>query len=927
MCGIVGIFSRGRVAEDLYDSLIHLQHRGQDAAGILTVAEDFERKRGLGLVREVFNETDISQLNGSIGIGHTRYPTAGGHDIEDVQPLMMDAPYSIAIAHNGNLTNHQELAESLKKKQGAYFTSSIDSEVILHYLVNGLGASVQSDEDDVLFFEKICNAVEKIFKEVKGSYSVVATILGRGLLIFRDPHGIRPLVSGERLNEEGHQEYIFASENTMFYPLGFQSTGDVAAGEVIYVSNSGKLHRKRLVNEAMTPCLFEYVYFARPDSTLDEVSVYKARSRMGVILAKRWLEKHPELIPEVVIPAPFTSNTAAQSFANVLGVRYVEGLYKNPFVGRTFIMPGAKARKKQIRYKLSPQSSEIRNKTVLILDDSIVRGTTSIEIVRMLRESEAKAVYFVSACPPIIDPCYFGIDLPSRKDLIAANYSEADIAAMLEVDCLMYQELDDLIEAVFSEGSDPIKNPCMACMGRQGVLSKLFAIEERDALNRSMLTMNILIVGSGAREHAMAKAFAQSSTKSQLFCVGNTLNPGILALTKDYCLNSVTDVAAIKKKAIDWSIDLAIIGPEAPLEQGLSDELNAIGLAVVGPKKSLARLETSKTFTRNLMERYDIPGSLVYQSFTSMDHVESFLKTLETAGYVIKANGLMGGKGVKLSGEHLNSITEALAFCEELIALGQTFLIEEKLIGQEFTMLSFCDGVDCFPMPLVQDHKRAYENDTGPNTGGMGSYSDADHRLPFVSENEIHEAHLINQRVIQAIHEECGERYQGILYGSFMVTAHGLRLIEYNARFGDPEALNVLSILDSDFVAICQALTEGSLNANLVKFKPLATVCKYAVPEGYPDEPSSNFIVDASNIEDTNCIYWAGVNEKNGLYYASGSRTVAVVGVAPTITEAEQIAESEICRIQGNVYHRSDIGKPEVIERRIQMMKQLKHRS
>lgn len=478
MCGIVGIFSRERVAEDLYDSLIHLQHRGQDAAGILTAHEQFDLKRGLGLVREVFKEEDIVKLKGHIGIGHTRYPTAGGYDLSDVQPVMINTPYPMALAHNGNLTNHKALAEAIINKKGNVFTSTTDSEVLLHLLADAMGQSTAMIEDEALFFEKICAAVQTVFMEAKGSYSVVASILGRGLLIFRDPHGIRPLVTGERMNEEGLKEYIFASENTMFYPLGFQSTGDVASGEVIYISETGRFFRKKLTDQAFTPCLFEYVYFARPDSTLDEVSVYKARSRMGTILAKRWLEKHPNLIPDVVIPAPFTSNTAAKSFAEVLGIRYVEGLYKNPFVGRTFIMPGAKARKKQIRYKLSPQSSEIQNKTVLILDDSIVRGTTSIEIVRMLKESEAKAVYFVSACPPIIDPCYFGIDLPSRKDLIAANYTESQIADMLGVECLMYQQLDDLVQAVFAEEIDPIKTPCMACMGRKGVLSSLLNINK-----------------------------------------------------------------------------------------------------------------------------------------------------------------------------------------------------------------------------------------------------------------------------------------------------------------------------------------------------------------------------------------------------------------------------------------------------------------
>lgn len=433
-----------------------------------------------------------------------------------------------------------------------------------------------------------------------------------------------------------------------------------------------------------------------------------------------------------------------------------------------------------------------------------------------------------------------------------------------------------------------------------------------------------MIVGSGAREHAIAKAISKSAMKPHVFCMGNTLNPGILAITKSYCQGSVTDDVLIKQKAEEWSIDMAIIGPEAPLEQGLADQLEALGIAVVGPKKMQARLETSKAFTRNLMQKYHIPGSLIYQSFTSLDNVASFLTKLGDTGYVIKADGLMGGKGVKVAGEHLHSLQDALAFCEEIIALGQSFLIEEKLVGQEFSMLSFCDGERCIPMPLVQDHKRAFVDDTGPNTGGMGSYSDADHKLPFVTDDDIQEAHRINERVIQAIREECGEPYRGILYGSFMTTAQGLRLIEYNARFGDPEALNVLAILDTDLVSICQALTEGCLTANLVRFKPLATVCKYAVPEGYPDKPMTDFLLDVSDVQDADCLYWGGVNEKNGLYYATGSRTIAVVGVAKTISEAEEVAESEILRIKGKVYHRPDIGKPEVIQRRIQMMKQLK---
>ncbi len=463
MCGIVGIFSHQPVAEALYDSLIHLQHRGQDAAGIVTSHEAFSIKQGLGLIREIFKEDDLLHMKGHYGIGHTRYPTAGGQSLQDVQPLVVDKPRAIALAHNGNLTNHQALRDELIR-QNVTLHASTDSEVLLYLLENALGEVTPQEGNEALFFEKICAAVQVLFDQAKGSFSVVATLLGKGLLIFRDPHGIRPLVMGERMNAKGLKEYIFASENTMFYPLEFQQTNDVMPAQVIFINEAGRVFSRQLNAKRFTPCIFEYVYFARPDSTLDKVGVYQARIRMGEMLALRWREKYPDLLPDVVVPAPFTSNTAAKSFAESINVRYVEGLYKNPFIGRTFIMSGAQTRKKQIRYKLSPQSSEIQGKKVLILDDSIVRGTTSREIVKMLREHEADKVYFVSASPPISEPCYFGIDIPSRKELIAANYTEAQIAEELGVDCLLYQELDDLIEAIFGSENKTIDVPCIACM-------------------------------------------------------------------------------------------------------------------------------------------------------------------------------------------------------------------------------------------------------------------------------------------------------------------------------------------------------------------------------------------------------------------------------------------------------------------------------
>lgn len=465
MCGIVGIYSQEPVASELYESLIHLQHRGQDAAGLLTCNERFYTKHGLGLVREIFAPAQLSSLKGTFGIGHVRYPTAGGYSETDVQPLWIGSPRGIALAHNGNLSNYQELADEIRFKQHRHLNTSLDSETLLLHFADKLASNLYSNEEDsVGFFELLTQAVSHIFERMEGAYSIVSAIIGKGLLAFRDPHGIRPLVWGSRKRPDGTEDIIFASETTPFYALGFEPQGDVLPGEVVFVDLKGKLHRRVLKTAEFRPCVFEYVYFARPDATLNNVSVYRSRLRMGQNLANYFRKKHPTLMPDVVIPAPFTANTAALSFAHELGVRYSEGLYKNPFIGRTFIMPNQTARSRTVRYKLTPQRTEIENKNVLIVDDSIVRGTTSREIVKMVREAGAKQIYFASTAPALKNPCFSGIDIPSRKELIAAYKTEEEIARYLGVDCLIYQTSEDLIEAVTRRGEHHIQKPCMACM-------------------------------------------------------------------------------------------------------------------------------------------------------------------------------------------------------------------------------------------------------------------------------------------------------------------------------------------------------------------------------------------------------------------------------------------------------------------------------
>lgn len=463
MCGVVGIISQNPVASEIYDSLIYLQHRGQDAAGIVTCSNQFHTKKGVGYVRDIFDEINMSRLNGNIGIGHTRYPTSGSYNKEDAQPIWTGVPYGIAMAHNGNLVNKKELTKELYQKGGRFLNPSIEIEVILHLFAGKL-EELRSKNNSTNFFNQICQSVNEVFERVEGAYSVISMIISKGMVVFRDPHGIRPLTKGVRTAENGKKDYIFASEPAVFYALGYKIEKDVAPGEVIYISEDGNYQSKILKSKKFKPCIFEYVYFARPDATLDDVSVYRSRLRMGKSLAKLWKDRYPDLIPDIIIPAPATSNSAASAMANELGVRYSEGLYKNPFIGRTFIMPGQKSRKKSIRYKLVPISYEIKNKIVMIIDDSIVRGNTSKEIVKMVRDFGAKKVYLVSACPPINHPCFYGVDIPTRSELIASNKTVEEIRKYINADLLIFQELDDLIDSVTRRGNHNIEKPCSACM-------------------------------------------------------------------------------------------------------------------------------------------------------------------------------------------------------------------------------------------------------------------------------------------------------------------------------------------------------------------------------------------------------------------------------------------------------------------------------
>ncbi len=447
MCGIVGIFGRVPVAARLYDAMTILQHRGQDAAGMTTLDRGRMRSaRGMGLVRDVFAESSVAGLTGDIGIGHVRYPTAGCDRPDEAQPMYVNSPFGIALGHNGNLVNAERLSAELFAEDRRHINTESDSEVLLnclaHELVDSGGALTGLGPAEVFA------AVDGVHRRCRGAYAAVALIAGVGLLGFRDPHGIRPAVLGERETPDG-KEYIIASESVVLDILDFRLISDLAPGESVLITLDGALYRHSS-SEARphTPCIFEYVYFARPDSMIDDLSVYKVRLRMGEALAEKILREWPDHDIDVVIPVPDTSRTACLPLAHMLGVKYREGLMKNRYIGRTFIMPGQEERARSVRRKLNTIGLEFRRKNVLLVDDSIVRGTTSKQIIQMAREAGANKVYLASASPPVRYPNVYGIDMPAASELVAAGRSDDEVCRLIGADRLIYQDLDALENAV-----------------------------------------------------------------------------------------------------------------------------------------------------------------------------------------------------------------------------------------------------------------------------------------------------------------------------------------------------------------------------------------------------------------------------------------------------------------------------------------------
>lgn len=457
MCGIIGIYGTNEVVQELYDGLVVLQHRGQDAAGIMTYNGTFNLKKGDGLVRDVFSYKNMFRLKGNIGIGHVRYPTAGCYESAEAQPFFVNSPFGICLVHNGNLTNHEALTEEILKTNLRHLNTSSDSEVLLNVVADEILKLRSFD----LTPSKLFKAFEQVYKRVSGGFTAISIIGGQGMVGFRDPKGIRPLIFGRR--KLGLQyDYIFASESVALDALGFEVVRDLEPGEVIFVDKQKNVYSKKCCFKGWAPCIFEYIYLARPDSVIDNISVYKMRLRLGQKLAKQI--KKANIHIDSVVPVPDSARSAAMALAHELKVPYREGLVKNRYIGRTFIMPGQDIRKKSIKFKLNPIPLELRKKNILLVDDSIVRGNTARQLIRMVREAGARKVYLASSAAPLRDPCVYGVDMPSKSDFVANNLTTEEVAKTIEADMLFYQPVSEMVAAA-REGNKKIPSFCTACFG------------------------------------------------------------------------------------------------------------------------------------------------------------------------------------------------------------------------------------------------------------------------------------------------------------------------------------------------------------------------------------------------------------------------------------------------------------------------------
>jgi len=863
MCGIIGIIGTKSVADEIYLGLLCLQHRGQDSAGIATFNEKIHLQKGKGLALEVFHAENIKEFSGNLGIGHTRYPTIGSDVHTDAQPL---ATENFAIAHNGSLTNYPKLRAEFAEK-GTPLTSTCDTEAILRLL---------EEDKDIDIFESVGRIMEKI----EGSYSIVA-MNKNGLIAFRDPQGIRPLVLGRR-----EDNYIVCSETCVLQSLGYEHIRNIAPGEIIFINKRLKVASKVLKHEKTSHCMFEWVYFSRADSEIEKQSVYETRLELGKRLARKFDKKI-----DVVIPVPDSGRTAAIAFAEELGVPYREGMIKNRYIGRTFIMENQKKRDSLVNLKLNPIESSLHDLSVAVIDDSIVRGTTSRRIVQVLRNAKAREIHMVSTCPPIMHPCFYGVDMSTRGELIASSKSVEEICRYIGADSLTYCTMEDLYSSIRKE------NLCTACLTGEypTKINSAELAQQRSSERLQQNKLKIAILGSGGREHALVWKIKQSPVVEKVYCIPG--NAGTAEIAEN------VDPEDLVKFVQENDIDITVVGPEIPLAEGIVDEFQKKGLKIFGPDKSAARLESSKIFAKEFMVKYDLPTA----KFKSFSNYFSALDYLKTQNYplVIKADGLAAGKGVIIAKNGLEAklALEKLMLDKDFGEAGSKVIIEEFLEGEELSYMIIMDGTHYQELASSQDHKRIFNDDQGLNTGGMGAYSPA----PLMNGKETEIKARILEPLLQGLKQE-GINYLGVLYLGLMYTDEGFKILEFNCRFGDPECQVILPRLKTDFVQLLHAVMEGNLQSLKLEWSPQSCVGVVLASQGYPEHYEKGKLINGlEHVE--GLVFHAGTKKVNDNFLTAGGRVLSVVKLADSLEEAIRECYMEVGKIYfPGMHFRTDIG-------------------
>lgn len=884
MCGIIGICSKDRdIFAPAIAGLMSLQHRGQDACGIATSdSSEFFIKKELGAVHDAFRENDENLLKGRMGIGHTRYATQGEGTICDAQPLFADTNPRIAVAQNGNVVNYFELKKELEGN-GVQFKTSVDCEVLLQLFARHY-------DNHRNFFA----AAREVLEKARGGYSIVGLIAGEGIFAIRDPHGIRPLVLGKN-----RDSYMFASETVAFQSRGYDFVRDIKPGEAVFISNELEIMNKVVLQKERAHCMFEWVYFASPNSMIEERSVYKARLALGKLLSERI--KKDDI--DIVIPVPDSGRTCAIKLSEASEIRYREGLIKDRYVPRTFIMSSQDSREKAVKRKLMPIISMLKDNRIAVVDDSIVRGTTSKRIIESLREGGVNEITFVSSCPPLKHSCHYGIDFATEEELVASGKTIEDVRQYLGADRLVYSTVNDIKTAIR-------RNLCTACL--TGEYPEGISKEQKEMMANQRVNneckgdkMNVLIIGSGGREHALALKVAESSHLGKLYAIPG--NPGIEKVAECHSLD-IMDNDAIVDFAKEKGVNLVVIGPEAPLVNGMADELEKNRIKAFGPNKTASQFEGSKAFSRRFMKKYSLP-TVEFGEFDDFEKAKEYIME-KGAPIVVKADGLAAGKGVFVA----QTAEEAVRFAGECLKdnkfgdASSKVVVEECLVGEEASYLVFMDSETFKPMVYSQDHKPVFEGDKGPNTGGMGAYSPA----PILDGLEDEMENRIIKPFLAGIKQE-GIEYKGVLYVGLMKTKEGLKILEFNCRFGDPETQVILPRLKTDILEVMNAVADKKLGSINVEWHDKHCVTVVLASGGYPGKyEKGKEIAGLDRVEGVQVIH-AGTRKEGNNILTNGGRVLNVVALGSSLREAVGTAYSNIGKIGfEGMFFRKDIAKKEL---------------